>query len=118
MWTTFPCPQAIEPQITNDADKLEKRCWPLDAREGSGDSHHRETWKIGPGRRPEAPPTFFPPSNILLEMFLVERSHGEKLVQKHDWSPVSVLWIGLEWALKGLESPDAASLGKAFWRAR
>ena len=113
MWTTFPCRQAIELQVTNDADKLEKRCWPLDAREGSGDSHHTETWKIDPGRGPEAPPTFFPLSNILLEMFLVERSCGEKLVQKHDWSPVLVLWIGLELALKGLESPDAASLGKA-----
>ena len=41
-----------------------------------------------------------------------------KLVQKPDWSPVWVPWIGLEWALKGLESPDAALLRKGFWRAR
>ncbi len=54
----------------------------------------------------------------MLERFLVERSYGEKLVQKPDWSLVWVLWIGLEWALKGVESPDAASLGKGFWRAR
>ena len=50
-------------------------------------------------------------------MFLVERSYGEKLVQKPDWSPVWVLWIGQEWALKGLESPDAATPRKGFWRA-
>ena len=57
------------------------------------DSHHTETWKTDPGRGPEAPPTFFPLSSNLVERFLAERSYGEKLVQKPDWSPVWVLWI-------------------------
>ena len=84
----------------------------------SGDSHHTETWETAPGRGPEAPPTFFPLSSNLVERFLVERSYGEKLVQKPYWSPVWIILIGLEWALKGLESPDPASLRKGFWRAR
>ena len=91
---------------------------PLDASRGSGDSHHPETWKTAPGWGPEAPPTFFPLSNNLVERFQVERSHGEKLVQKPDWSPVWLLWIGLELALEGLEPPDPASLRKRFWRSR
>ena len=48
-----------------------------------------------PGRGPNAPPTFFPLSSNLVERFLVERSCAEKLVQKPDWSPVWILWIGL-----------------------
>ena len=42
---------------------------PLDAIEGSGDSHHPETWTTAPGGSPEAPFTFFPLSSNLGENY-------------------------------------------------